>query len=219
MFAHIPSLQLVTNLPDSNKGGAKGLFEITTIERHHQTLLSTQNLLAVVQEPQSYVLNILHRRLPKVVVLGEYFVLKDLPFHEKASEADVKAHQERLDQQEEKRGEGDMKDLKQGSWRGIESGCMRLSTLSLPQPKRFARRGPQEDLAEGAPPSTMPQQDKVGPSAAVATQPDAARPSTAAAVQLTQLPLAILLLQKRLAGWRRARMSRSLRELRMRRVV
>ena len=79
------------------------LFEITTIERHHQTLLSTQNLLAVVQEPQSYVLNILHRRLPKVVVLGEYFVLKDLPFHEKASEADVKAHQERLDQQEEKR--------------------------------------------------------------------------------------------------------------------
>ena len=24
MFAHIPSLQLVTNLPDSNKGGAKG---------------------------------------------------------------------------------------------------------------------------------------------------------------------------------------------------
>ena len=24
MFAHIPSLQLVTNLPDLNKGGAKG---------------------------------------------------------------------------------------------------------------------------------------------------------------------------------------------------
>ena len=24
MFAHIPSFQLVTNLPDSNKGGAKG---------------------------------------------------------------------------------------------------------------------------------------------------------------------------------------------------
>ena len=79
------------------------LFEITAIERHHQTLLSTQNLLAVVREPQSYILNILHRRLPKVVVPGEHFVLKDLPFYEKASEGDVKARQERLDQQEEKR--------------------------------------------------------------------------------------------------------------------
>ena len=37
------------------------LFEITTIERHYLMLLSARNLLAVVQEPQSYILNILPR--------------------------------------------------------------------------------------------------------------------------------------------------------------
>ena len=69
------------------------LFEIIAIERHHQTLLSARNLLVVVPEPQPYVLNILPRWLPKVVVPGEHFVLKDLPFYEKAHEADVKARQ------------------------------------------------------------------------------------------------------------------------------
>ncbi|KAL6332099.1 hypothetical protein AAG906_020780 [Vitis piasezkii] len=144
LFAHIPSLQLVTNLPDSNKGGAKGhvlvkglwaelleqpereftpnrslalpgtsnrghlvewvekasfnclnkLFEITAVERHYQTLLTARNLLAVVRETQSYVINILPRRLPKFVVPEEHFVLKDLPFYERAREADAKARQE-----------------------------------------------------------------------------------------------------------------------------
>ncbi|RVX00341.1 hypothetical protein CK203_024651 [Vitis vinifera] len=79
------------------------LFEIIAIERHHQTLLSARNLLVVVREPQPYVLNILPRRLPKVVVPREHFVLKDLPFYEKAREADAKACQELLDQWEEKR--------------------------------------------------------------------------------------------------------------------
>ena len=79
------------------------LFEITSIERHYQTLLSARNLLAVVREPQSYVLNILPRRLPKVVVPGEQFVLEDLPFYERAREANAKACQECLDQREEKR--------------------------------------------------------------------------------------------------------------------
>ena len=79
------------------------LFKITSVERHYQTLLTAWNLLAVVREPQPYVLNILPRRLPKVVVPGEHFVLKDLPFYEKAREEDAKACQERLDQWEEKR--------------------------------------------------------------------------------------------------------------------
>ena len=85
------------------------LFEIISIERHYQTLLSTWNLLAVVREPQPYVLNILPRRLPKVVVSGEHFVLKDLPFYERASEANAKARQECLDQREEKRQEGTLR--------------------------------------------------------------------------------------------------------------
>ena len=85
------------------------LFEITTIERHHHMLLSAQNLLAVVREPQPYVLNILHRWLLKVMVSREHFVLKDLLFYEKAREADAKARQEHLDQREEKRQEGTLR--------------------------------------------------------------------------------------------------------------
>ena len=160
MAAHLPSLQLVTELPDSTKGGAKGhvlvrgawagllehperpfspnhslvlpgksacgdcpafvllffllwlsdglaplvadnagpdkrghvvewvekasfarlnkLFEITTAERHYETLLTARNLLVVVRESQAYIINILPRKLPKKVVSGEHYVLKDL---------------------------------------------------------------------------------------------------------------------------------------------
>ena len=85
------------------------LFEIISVERHYQTLLTAWNLLAVVREPQPYVLNILPRRLPKVVVPGEHFVLKDLPFYKRACEADVKARQERFDQREEKRQKGTLR--------------------------------------------------------------------------------------------------------------
>lgn len=68
------------------------LFEIATGEKNYQTLLSTRSLLAVTREPQSYTLNILPRRLPKKVVSGEHFVLKDLPFYAEAREADAQAH-------------------------------------------------------------------------------------------------------------------------------
>ncbi|RVW63611.1 hypothetical protein CK203_057393 [Vitis vinifera] len=131
LFAHIPSLQLVTNLPDSMKGkprtctsqGCLG-WTVEHPERSFspksfigapgwltfgcgatQTLLTARNLLAVAREPQPYVTNILLRRLPKRVVPGEHFVLKDLPFYKRAREADTKACQERLDQREKKRQE------------------------------------------------------------------------------------------------------------------
>ncbi|KAL6314319.1 hypothetical protein AAG906_019017 [Vitis piasezkii] len=104
LSAHLPSLQVVTELPDSTKGGAKGLvvvrggwaglveqetkpfspnntvkipdrdlrghlvdwvekepfacvnklFEIDALERHYKTLLSAQNLMAVVRVSQDY---------------------------------------------------------------------------------------------------------------------------------------------------------------------
>ena len=65
------------------------LFEITAAERHHETLLTAQNLLAVVWEPQAYVINILPRKLPKKVVPGEHYVLKDLPFYKEVRKADA----------------------------------------------------------------------------------------------------------------------------------
>ena len=80
--------------------------------------------------------------------------------------------------------EGDMKDLKTGFLERHRERLYEAIDIVPPPTKKVCSERAQEDLAEGAPPSTMPQQDKVGPSAAVATQPDAARPSTAAAVQL-----------------------------------
>ncbi|RVW84734.1 hypothetical protein CK203_046663 [Vitis vinifera] len=130
MSAHLPSLQLVTELPDSTKGGATGhvvvrvhgrgfwsirrglslqttpwgsgsgiegttlwtgwkrrpltclskLFEIDAKERQYKTLLTARNLTAVVREPQEYVINILPRKMPKEVVPGEHYIVKDLRF-------------------------------------------------------------------------------------------------------------------------------------------
>ncbi|KAJ9693664.1 hypothetical protein PVL29_009561 [Vitis rotundifolia] len=76
---------------------------------NHQTLQIPRNLLAVIQEPQLYMLPIIPRRLSKVVVPGEHHVLKDLPFYEEAHELDTKARQEHLDQREEKRQEGKLR--------------------------------------------------------------------------------------------------------------
>lgn len=67
------------------------LFEITANERNFQTLLSTRNLLVVVWESHSYILNIIPRRLSKKVVAGEHFVLKDPHFYVEAREADAQA--------------------------------------------------------------------------------------------------------------------------------
>ena len=96
--------------------GGEGLFrsfeQAVRDHFHREALPDTSFCLEPVGgrlEPQSYVLNIIPRRLPKVVVPGEHFVLNDLPFYERAREVDAKASQERLDQQEEKRQEGTLR--------------------------------------------------------------------------------------------------------------
>ncbi|RVW83370.1 hypothetical protein CK203_038878 [Vitis vinifera] len=114
--ASLPSLQLVTSLFGLDQGGRQGscagqgpmggLFEIAAVERSCETLLSAQNLHLVIQEPQPYMLNILPRRLPKEVVAGEHFVLKDLPFYAAVRKADTQSRKARLNKREEKRQEG-----------------------------------------------------------------------------------------------------------------
>ncbi|RVX00792.1 hypothetical protein CK203_026528 [Vitis vinifera] len=155
MSAHLPSLQLVTELPDSTKGGAKGLvvvrgawarskhparpfspnyslvipgperrghivdwverasfaclnklFEIDAKERHYKTLLSAQNLMAVVRESQDYVINILPRKLPKEVVPGEHYTVKDLPIYQEFKEVDAEKRRALLDDREKRKNEG-----------------------------------------------------------------------------------------------------------------
>ena len=70
------------------------MFGITTNERNHRILLIDRNLLVVVREPKSYVLPILPRPAPKVLVPGEHHVLKDLPFYKVARAGNAKAHQD-----------------------------------------------------------------------------------------------------------------------------
>ena len=55
------------------------LFEITTTERNHHKLISARNLLAVVQEPQSYVLNILPSGYRKSWYLGSTSLWRIFP--------------------------------------------------------------------------------------------------------------------------------------------
>ncbi|RVW36796.1 hypothetical protein CK203_103354 [Vitis vinifera] len=183
--ASLPSLQLVTSLPDSTKGAARGhvlvkglwagltvnpdrqftpnhslntlgkdrrgkvvewvekasfdrlnrLFEIAAGERSCETLLSAQNLRLVTQVSQPYVLNILPRRLPKKVVAGEHFILKDLPFYTAMRKADAQARKARLNVREVKRQEGTLQKA---------PGDKRLAFLHLLvlQRKRRRRRTP-----------------------------------------------------------------------------
>lgn len=67
------------------------LFVISTSQRHHHTLLTDRNLLAVAWESQPYVLPILPRLVPKFLVPDKHHVLKDLPFYEEMWVADAKA--------------------------------------------------------------------------------------------------------------------------------
>ena len=82
------------------------LFEITAAERHYETLLTTRNLLAVVWESQTYIINILPRNLPKKVVSREHYVLKDLPFYKEVKKADAQKRQALLDDREGRKKEG-----------------------------------------------------------------------------------------------------------------
>ncbi|KAL6345540.1 hypothetical protein AAG906_017265 [Vitis piasezkii] len=156
MSARLPSLQAVTELPDSIKGGAKGLvlvrggwaglserpsrpfspkytleipgpelrgflvdwvekasfacvcklFEIDSKERTYKTLLSARNLMAIVRESQDYVINILPRKLPKEVVPGEHYTLKELPIYMEAKEADAEKRRALLEDREKRKNEG-----------------------------------------------------------------------------------------------------------------
>ncbi|RVW16116.1 hypothetical protein CK203_074336 [Vitis vinifera] len=65
------------------------LFEIDAKERHYKTLLSARNLMAVVWESQEYIVNILPRKMPKKVVLGEHYTVKDLPIYQESKESDA----------------------------------------------------------------------------------------------------------------------------------
>ena len=53
-----------------------------------------------------YVINILPRKLPKKVVPGEHYILKDLPFYKEVQQADAQKRRARLDDREGRRKKG-----------------------------------------------------------------------------------------------------------------
>lgn len=79
---------------------------ISASERNHETLLTDHNLLEMVRDSKSYVIFVLPRLAPKVLVFDEHHVLKDLLFYEKAWAADAKARQDLLNKREKKYQEG-----------------------------------------------------------------------------------------------------------------
>ena len=85
------------------------LFEITAAERQQVTLLTARNLMAVVRESQEYIINILPRKLPKKVVPGEHYILKDLPFYKEVQETDAQKRRARLNDREGRRKEGTLR--------------------------------------------------------------------------------------------------------------
>ena len=70
------------------------LFVISAGERNHETLLTNQNLQAVVQDSESYVVPTLPHFAPRVLVSSEHYVLKDLSFNAEARAVDAKARQD-----------------------------------------------------------------------------------------------------------------------------
>ena len=89
--------------------GLNKLFVISTSERNHETLLTYQNLQAMVRDSQQYVISTLPRFALRVLVPDEHHVLKDLHFYEEARVADAKARQDQLDQKEKKCQEGTLR--------------------------------------------------------------------------------------------------------------
>ena len=65
--------------------------------------------MVVVRESQEYVVNILPRKMPKEVVPGEHYILKDLPIYKEVKEADAEKRRALLDDREKRKNEGTLR--------------------------------------------------------------------------------------------------------------
>ena len=110
------------------------LFMISASERNHETLLTKQNLQAVVRDSQSFVIPTLPCFAPRVLVFDEHHVLKDLLFYKEARAADTKAKKDWLDQKKKKRQEGILRQA---------PGVGRPTTSSIVHPTSKKKSAPQ----------------------------------------------------------------------------
>ena len=72
------------------------LFKIDVVEWAHNVLLSRKNLLALIENPKSFIIPVFPQLAPPSLVPSEHFMLKDLPFYEVSCLVDSEACQARL---------------------------------------------------------------------------------------------------------------------------
>ncbi|RVW22222.1 hypothetical protein CK203_104039 [Vitis vinifera] len=143
--AHLPSLQMVTELPDSTKGGRRaggslgwmGGAIAASVEAFFSELypknsgfgiegppcgLGGKGILCLSSgEPQEYVINILPRKLAKdEIVPGEHYTVKELPLYQEAKEADAERRRKLLEDRDQKKTEGTIRKAP-GQKRGPDS--------------------------------------------------------------------------------------------------
>ena len=68
-----------------------------------------QDAADCVREPQEYVINILPRKMPKEVVPGEHYNVKDLPIYQEFKEVDAEKRRALLDDREKRKNEGTLR--------------------------------------------------------------------------------------------------------------
>ncbi|RVW86090.1 hypothetical protein CK203_037999 [Vitis vinifera] len=81
------------------------LFKIDASKRNHKVLLSDNNLLALINDPKSFIIPVFPHVAPPSLIPNEHFMMKDLPFYEVACLVDSEARQARLEEREKKRQE------------------------------------------------------------------------------------------------------------------
>ena len=142
---------LVDWVEKASFGCLSKLFEIDAKERQCKTLLTAQNLMAVVREPQDYVINILPRKMPKEVVPGEHYTVKDLSIYQEAKEADVEKRRALLEDREKRKNEGTIR-AALGQKRGADSPPKKTSAKK--KKKLVKKHG--KDVKEPTPPREFP---------------------------------------------------------------
>lgn len=160
------------------------LFVISTSERNYQTLMTDQNLLAVVQEPQSYVLPILPRSTSKVLGLSEHHVLKELSFYKIARAAHPNVPQDWLNQRKKKRRE---RMLMQAS------GASRSTIISIAcPPSKKKKPVAQPTRKVQALPLKSPPTSAYAPSSTVSSKQDSVADSSSMGTELeTEVELVV----------------------------
>ena len=76
------------------------LFEIEVSKRNHKVFLLDSNLLALINEPKSFIMPVFPRVASSFLVPGKHFVLKNLSFYTVAHLADSEARQADVEKRE-----------------------------------------------------------------------------------------------------------------------